>query len=246
MNPEGPAKTLIFSVNRNHADKIVEYLKQAYIEQGIYDINDDMIVRMTGEIKDIDNLIKKFKNEIYPTIVVTVDLLTMGIDVPRISNLVFLRKVNSRILYHQMLGRATRKCNEIVQKLWNLCNVLRDDGITYHEYVTELTYILFLKMAKEKEQEKEIPEEYSWDNLILLDGLELKSTYQRALIDLSQSATSLSTIYKNAKTNIEEPSNLRKIFYEIDKIDWYSVDKEDLGDLYEGLLEKMPQKRNLV
>ncbi|WP_314010902.1 N-6 DNA methylase [Pseudostreptobacillus hongkongensis] len=128
--------------------------------------------------------------------------------------------------------------NEIVQKLWNLCNVLRDDGITYHEYVTELTYILFLKMAKEKEQEKEIPEEYRWDNLILLDGLELKSTYQRALIDLSQSTTSLSTIYKNAKTNIEEPANLRKIFYEIDKIDWYSVDKEDLGDLYEGLLEK--------
>ena len=67
--------------------------------------------------------------------------------------------------------------NEIVQKLWNLCNVLRDDGITYHEYVTELTYILFLKMLAEQDNEAEvgIPEEYRWNTLIKLDGLELKN-----------------------------------------------------------------------
>ena len=78
--------------------------------------------------------------------------------------------------------------NEIVQKLWNLCNVLRDDGITYHEYVTELTYILFLKMVAEQDNEESvgIPEEYRWNNLVKLDGLELKNTYQKALIDLGQ------------------------------------------------------------
>lgn len=130
--------------------------------------------------------------------------------------------------------------NEIVQKLWNLCNVLRDDGITYHEYVTELTYILFLKMLAEQESEESvgIPEEYRWNNLVKLDGLELKNTYQKALIDLGQKGDNLAIIYRNAKTNIEEPANLKKIFSEIDKMDWYSVDKEDFGDLYEGLLEK--------
>lgn len=66
---------------------------------------------------------------------------------------------------------------EIVAKLWNLCNVLRDDGITYHQYVTELTYILFLKMAKETGSEENIPEGYRWDDLLARKGLELKSFY---------------------------------------------------------------------
>ena len=61
---------------------------------------------------------------------------------------------------------------EIVSKLWNLCNVLRDDGITYHQYVTELTYILFLKMAKETSAETQIPEEYHWDKLVSKSGIE--------------------------------------------------------------------------
>ena len=67
---------------------------------------------------------------------------------------------------------------EIVAKLWNLCNVLRDDGITYHQYVTELTYILFLKMAKETGTEGSIPEKYRWDALNSKDGLELKKFYE--------------------------------------------------------------------
>lgn len=130
--------------------------------------------------------------------------------------------------------------NDIVQKLWNLCNVLRDDGITYHEYVTELTYILFLKMANEQEREEDIgiPESYRWENLVALDGLELRNTYQKALLDLSTKEGELGVIYRNAQTRIEEPANLKKIFTEINKLDWYSVDKEDFGDLYEGLLEK--------
>lgn len=130
--------------------------------------------------------------------------------------------------------------NEIVQKFWNLCNVLRDDGITYHEYVTELTYMLFLKMACElgTEEEIQIPEAYRWKTLVGYEGISLKNNYQQALLDLGKQLGQLGIIYRNAQTRIEEPANLKKLFSEIDKIDWYSVDKEDLGDLYEGLLEK--------
>ena len=70
---------------------------------------------------------------------------------------------------------------EIVAKLWNLCNVLRDDGITYHQYVTELTYILFLKMAKETGSEENIPDGYRWDDLLAHKGLELKAFYKDLL-----------------------------------------------------------------
>ena len=68
--------------------------------------------------------------------------------------------------------------SDIVNKLWNLCNVLRDDGITYHQYVTELTYILFLKMAKETGTENDIPEGYHWDDLLVKSGIELKKFYK--------------------------------------------------------------------
>jgi len=81
---------------------------------------------MTGYVKDVDHLVKKFKNEAYPTIGVTVDLLTTGVDVPRITNLVFLRKVKSRILYHQMLGRATRKCDEIDKTSYKVFDAVRN------------------------------------------------------------------------------------------------------------------------
>ena len=115
---------------------------------------------------------------------------------------------------------------EIVAKLWNLCNVLRDDGITYQQYVTELTYILFLKMCKETGAESSIPEEYRWDKLVSKQGLELKSFYKNLLEHLG------------AQTSINEPKNLEKIIKTIDQFDWYSAKEEGLGNLYEGLLEK--------
>lgn len=89
-------------------------------------MNIEMIAKMTGYVKDIDYLVKKFKNESYPTIGVTVDLLTTGVDVPKITNLVFLRKVKSRILYHQMLGRATRKCDEIDKTSYKVFDAVRN------------------------------------------------------------------------------------------------------------------------
>lgn len=128
---------------------------------------------------------------------------------------------------------------EIVSKLWNLCNVLRDDGITYHQYVTELTYILFLKMAKETETEGHIPETYRWDKLTAQSGIELKRFYKELLNHLGEECTGrVREIYQGAATNIEEPKNLEKIITAIDSLDWYSAKEEGLGNLYEGLLEK--------
>lgn len=128
---------------------------------------------------------------------------------------------------------------EIVAKLWNLCNVLRDDGITYHQYVTELTYILFLKMAKETGTEDKIPEKYRWDRLAEKDGLALKKFYEDLLRELGEKGTGrIQEIYSGARSNIEEPANLKKIITNINDLDWYSAKEEGLGNLYEGLLEK--------
>lgn len=128
---------------------------------------------------------------------------------------------------------------EIVAKLWNLCNVLRDDGITYHQYVTELTYILFLKMAKETGSEENIPDGYRWDDLLAHKGLELKAFYKDLLDYLGEQCMGrIQEIYKSAATNIDEPKNLEKIIRTIDELDWFSAKEEGLGNLYEGLLEK--------
>lgn len=128
---------------------------------------------------------------------------------------------------------------EIVQKLWNLCNVLRDDGITYHQYVTELTYLLFLKMMKETGQEYIIDEKYRWDELVKKEGIELKEFYRQLLLDLGKAENELlKEVYTDASTYISEPKNLEKIIKSIDDLDWYSAKQEGLGDLYEGLLEK--------
>lgn len=129
--------------------------------------------------------------------------------------------------------------HDIVQKLWNLCNVLRDDGITYHQYVTELTYILFLKMAKETGAEKNIPEKYRWDELAKRDGVDLKKFYNELLQKLGEEGTGrIKEIYSGATSNIDEPANLKKIITTIDGLDWFSAKEEGLGNLYEGLLEK--------
>ena len=112
LDPDGEEKTLIFAARDSHADDVVRILYEEFEKIGI-EVHHDAIKKITGSVKDPAGDTKKFKNEKYPNIVVTVDLLTTGIDVPTICNLVFLRAVKSRILYEQMIGRATRLCNEI-------------------------------------------------------------------------------------------------------------------------------------
>ena len=128
---------------------------------------------------------------------------------------------------------------EIVNKLWSLCNVLRDDGITYHQYVSELTYILFLKMAQETGTEEHIPEAFRWDKLIAKSGIELMRFYQALLSHLGENSHGrVREIYQGASSNIDEPKNLEKIIISINALDWFSAREEGLGNLYEGLLEK--------
>lgn len=115
FNPDGEGKTLIYAVDDDHADLIVKILKDIYSKYGI---DNDVVKKITGSIeggnkKKILEAIRQFKNEAYPKVVVTVDLLTTGIDVPEIVNLVFMRRIKSRILFEQMLGRAMRLCSKI-------------------------------------------------------------------------------------------------------------------------------------
>ena len=140
---------------------------------------------------------------------------------------------------------------EISNKLWNLCNVLRDDGVTYHQYLNELTYILFLKLSDVKIQQKssdkigfagQIPEEYRWETLKgIKDNKELFDKYRDLLANISTKADneSIKEIYTNASTTLRKPVNLRTLFTQIDLIDWYHEDERDtMGQIYEDLLER--------
>lgn len=131
---------------------------------------------------------------------------------------------------------------DIVAKLWNLCNILRDDGVTYNEYVTELTFLLFLKMMQETGRDDRIPNGYGWESLARKEGLEQLEYYRRLLLDLgntkkTQDPTILA-IFADANTKLRKPANLKALTTAIDKLDWFSAREEGLGNLYEGLLEK--------
>ncbi|CAG1014610.1 partial Type I restriction enzyme EcoKI M protein, partial [Anaerolineales bacterium] len=144
--------------------------------------------------------------------------------------------------------------HDIVAKLWNLCNVLKDDGVTYHQYVTELTYLLFLKMAKETNTEEtntvdprtgkitvteNLPKSYRWDDLERESATTRLDTYRKLLIHLGSNGSLLvREIFANASSFIKKPTTLSTLVTEIDKLNWYNARQEGLGDLYEGLLEK--------
>jgi type I restriction enzyme R subunit len=119
LDPDDKKKTLIFAVSKNHADEIVRLLKEQFNDLG-QQVDNDAIVTLVGDTHKREELLRRYKNEQYPSIVVTVDLLTTGIDVPPICKIVFLRRVNSRILYDQMLGRATRRCDDVGKKTFQI------------------------------------------------------------------------------------------------------------------------------
>ena len=140
---------------------------------------------------------------------------------------------------------------DIVAKLWNLCHVLRDDGVTYSEYVTELTYLLFLKMMQETGQERRIPEEYRWDTLAKREGLDQLTHYKHLLTSLGNPDEKdvdgkpkppkdplVLAIFTDAQTRLRKPANLKSLTTAIDDLDWFDAREEGLGDLYEGLLQK--------
>src|SRR5690606_38006699 len=131
---------------------------------------------------------------------------------------------------------------EIANKLWNLCNVLRDDGVTYHQYLNELTYILFLKLSEVKNFADQFPEEYRWKKFVdEKDNVAAFNLYREFLATVSSKTTSdaVKEIYTNASTTLTKPVNFNTLVQNIDKLDWYEEsDRDVMGDIYESLLEK--------
>lgn len=155
LDPFGDEKTLIFCATDLHADRVKTQLDSAFkaLYNGSY--HEAAVDKITGQSEKVGQLIRRFKNERYPNIAITVDLLTTGIDVPRISHLVFMRRVRSRILYEQMIGRATRRCDEIGKTVFRIYDpvdiyaalqdvntikpLVKDPQITLEQLVDELT-----------------------------------------------------------------------------------------------------------
>jgi type I restriction enzyme M protein len=132
---------------------------------------------------------------------------------------------------------------QLVQKLWNYCNILRDDGLSYGDYVEQLTYLLFLKMADEQSQMRSqpsaVPAEYSWPSLLAKDGDALETYYRHALEELGKCGGMLGLIFRKAQNKIQDPAKLRRLIVDlIDREQWTSIASDVKGDAYEGLLEK--------
>jgi type I restriction enzyme M protein len=136
---------------------------------------------------------------------------------------------------------------QIVQKLWNYCNVLRDDGMSYGDYVEQLTYLLFLKMADERtkppyNQASPVPDKYSWQSLLKKDGDELFDHYRHSLEKLGNEKGLLGLIFNKSQNKFQDPAKLRRLIVDlIDKEDWSAMSADVKGDAYEGLLEKNAQ-----
>lgn len=124
IDPTLPGKTLVFAASDLHADIVVSALKKAF-EAAYGTIEDSAVAKITGSINKPGQMIRRYRNDDLPKVAVTVDLLTTGIDVPAIVNLVFLRRVNSRILYDQMIGRATRRCDAIGKETFRVFDAVR-------------------------------------------------------------------------------------------------------------------------
>jgi type I restriction enzyme M protein len=129
--------------------------------------------------------------------------------------------------------------NDVVRNLWSLCSVLRDDGVTYHEYLEELSYLIFLKLGKELTVEFKIPAEYRWDRLSKLKGSELLGRYKAALGALGNADDpQLRSIFSGSATRIKSGGALEKLLDGLSSVSWYDTGRHVIGDIYEGLIEK--------
>ncbi len=135
----------------------------------------------------------------------------------------------------------------IVQKLWNYCNVLRDDGMSYGDYVEQLTYLLFLKMADERTKPpynypSPVPEKFSWQSLLKKDGDALFDHYRHILEELGKEKGLLGLIFGKSQNKFQTPARLERLIKDlVDKENWSTMSADVKGDAYEGLLEKNAQ-----
>ena len=135
----------------------------------------------------------------------------------------------------------------LVQKVWNFATVLRDDGVGYGDYVEQLTYLLFLKMAQEREEldaalgrkgMERIPKALAWPSLLRLDGDDLENHYRKILVDLGHKPGLLGIIFRKAQNKLQDPAKLKRLIMLIDAESWSSLDADVKGEIYEGLLER--------
>lgn len=155
LDPFGDEKTLIFCATDLHADMVKRLLDDAFKELYNGEYNQAAVAKITGQSDKVEQLIRQYKNERYPNIAITVDLLTTGIDVPTICHLVFMRRVRSRVLFEQMVGRATRRCDDIGKTMFRIYDpvdiyaalsevntmkpLVKDPNITLEQLVDEIT-----------------------------------------------------------------------------------------------------------
>ena len=131
---------------------------------------------------------------------------------------------------------------DIVGKLWRECRTLQSAGVSYHNYVVELTFLLFLKMMQETDQEDRIPNGFRWGALVKKEGQEQLTYYRTMLSDLGNAKKTndpiVLAIFSDAQTHIRLPKDLEALTAAIDKLDWFSAKEDGLGNVYEGLLER--------
>jgi type I restriction enzyme M protein len=133
---------------------------------------------------------------------------------------------------------------QIVQRVWSFCNTLLDDGLSYGDYIEQITYLLFLKMADEQtrppfSRESPVPKGLDWQSLLSKEGDALETQYRRILEKLGKEQGTLGVVFRKAQNKIQDPAKLRRLIADlIDRQQWMSLDADVKGDLYEGLLEK--------
>lgn len=140
----------------------------------------------------------------------------------------------------------SKNTNTLVQKVWGFCDILRDDGVSYGDYVEQLTYLLFLKMADEQSKPpinkpNIIPSGFDWESLISLDGTDLEEHYRDVLQTLSKEHGLLGIIFRKSQNKIQDPAKLKRLLKLIDEEVWVGLAVDVKGDIYEGLLEKNAQ-----
>lgn len=141
----------------------------------------------------------------------------------------------------------SQNSSALINKLWNYCNILRDDGLSYGDYVEQLTFLLFLKMTHERTQPPYnhpsiMPEGYDWPSLVELDGIPLEQHYRRTLETLSKEPGMLRTVFRKAQNKIQDPAKLKRLIADlIDKESWSTLDADVKGDIYEGFSRRMPK-----
>ena len=128
--------------------------------------------------------------------------------------------------------------SEIVNKVWNYAHVLRDDGVGYGDYVEQITFLIFLKMAAEREnsgQQVAVPEEFNWKKLVPLDGEDLEKQYRHTLEALGKQGGMLGTIFRKAQNKIQDPAKLQRLIALIEKEAWSTLPMDVEGEIYEGV-----------